>query len=83
MPMSRSPNGRTYRRPIAVSVRYVDVSGGRWHTRDGAWRVTVCAEPSTTPYFQISHRGRLIANVRRLEELIKIVPLHELVEDGR
>ena len=83
MRMSRSPNGLTYQRPIAVSVRYVDVSGGQWHTRDGTWQVTVCTEATAIPYFQISHRGRLIANVRRLEELIKIVPLHELVEDGR
>lgn len=41
----------------------------------------MCTELSATAYFQISHRGRLIANVSRLEELIKIVPLHELVED--
>ena len=62
----------------------VESARGRWRSRDGAWLVAVCGEPGLTAepaYFQICHRGRVVANVRRLEELMRIVPLHELVED--
>jgi len=58
-----------------------------WRSRDGRWQVTVRTGWTPTSsrvlagdYYQVVHLGALHAEVGTIDELARIVPLHELVE---
>lgn len=72
--------------PLTCELSVGEVSAGAvWHSTNGEWRVEVRVgwSPTATTgteYFQIKRYGALHAEVTTLEELARIVPLHELVE---